>query len=185
MSEKYKASDPELPYFVTFSIIEWMPLFSSAKYADIIVNSIKYCIDNKGLELFAYCIMPTHLHLIIRAVELGPGPVLRDLKKFTSSEIIRILENDNENFYMIEVFKKAAKHIKRNKYLKVWQDGYHPKMIYSNKFFFQKLNYIHMNPVKAGIVELPEDYYYSSARNYAELSAPLEIIIQSVELITF
>jgi REP element-mobilizing transposase RayT len=85
---------------------------------------------------------------------------------------------------MIEAFKKAASDIRRNKYLKVWQDGYHPEMIYSNKFFFQKLNYIHMNPVKAGIVELPEDYYYSSARNYAELSAPLEIIIQSIELET-
>lgn len=185
MSEKYKATDPELPYFVTFSIIEWMPLFRSAKYADIIVNSIKYCIDNKGLELFAYCIMPTHLHMIIRAVEKGPGSVMRDLKKFTSCEIIGILENDNENFYMIEVFKKAATNIRRNKYLKIWQDGYHPIMIYSNKFFFQKLNYIHMNLVKDGIVELPEDYYYSSARNYAELSAPLEIIIQSVELKTF
>jgi len=182
MSEKYKASDPELPYFVTFSIIDWMPLFRISNYADIILNSIKHCIDNKGLELFAYCIMPTHLHLIIRAAEKGPGPVMRDFKKFTSGEIIRALNNDNENLHMIEVFKKAASNIIRNRYLKVWQDGYHPVMIFSNKFFFQKLIYIHMNPVKAGIVELPEDYYYSSARNYAELSAPLEIIIQSVEL---
>ncbi|MEA5111746.1 hypothetical protein SDC9_168278 [bioreactor metagenome] len=184
MSEKYKAIDPELPYFVTFSIIEWMPLFRSSVYADIVVNSIRYCMDNKGLELFAYCIMPTHLHMIIRAVGKGPGPVMRDLKKFTSSEIIRVLKYDTENLNMIEAFKKAASDIRRNKYLKVWQDGYHPEMIYSNKFFFQKLNYIHMNPVKAGIVELPEDYYYSSARNYAELSAPLEIIIQSIELET-
>ncbi len=182
MSEKCKASDPEFPYFVTFSIIEWIPLFSISNYADIIVNSMQYCIDNKSLELFAYCIMPTHLHLIIRAVDKGPGPVMRDFKKFTSSEIIRALNNDNENLHMIEVFKKAASKIRRNKFLKVWQDGYHPIMLFSNKFFFQKLNYIHMNPVEAGIVDLPEDYYYSSARNYAELSAPLEIIRQSIEL---
>jgi len=182
MSEKYKASDPDLPYFVTFSIIEWMPLFRTSRYADIIVNSIRYCMDNKGLELFAYCIMPTHLHMIIRAVGKGPGPIIRDLKKFTSGEIIRILENDDENLYRIEVFKDAATKIRSNKYLKVWQDGYHPDMIYSNKFFFQMLKYIHQNPIQAGIVDLAEDYYYSSARNYAELSAPLEIIIQSVEL---
>jgi REP element-mobilizing transposase RayT len=187
MSGKYKAFDPEMPYFVTFSLVEWMPLFRSFRYADIVVNSIRYCMDNKGLELFGYCVMYTHLHMIIRGVEKGPGPVLRDMKKFTSSEIIRSLYiyNDDENFYMIEVFKKAAAFNSRNKYQKVWQDGYHPEIIYSNKFFFQKLNYIHQNPVRAGIVDLPEDYYYSSARNYAELSAPLEIIIQSTELISF
>jgi len=80
------------------------------------------------------------------------------------------------------VFQNKATETKRNKFVKVWLDGYHPEIIYSNKFFFQKLNYIHNNPVTAGLVKRPEDYYYSSARNYAGLDAPLEIIFESQEL---
>jgi hypothetical protein len=83
------------------------------------------------------------------------------------------------------VFQNKANETKRNKKVKIWLDGYHPELIFSNKFFFQKLNYIHNNPVAAGLVLKPEDYYYSSARNYAGLSAPLEIIFESQELICY
>ena len=80
------------------------------------------------------------------------------------------------------VFQAKAEAIKRNKFVKVWLDGFHPEIIFSNKFFFQKLNYIHNNPVVAGLVSVQEEYNYSSARNYAGLYAPLEIIFESMEL---
>ena len=60
---------------------------------------------------------------------------------------------------------------------KVWQDGYHAELVETNWFIKQKVNYIHNNPVKDKIVSLPEDYYFSSARNYAGLENDLEVIL--------
>ncbi len=94
-------------------------------------------------------------------------------------------EKDEKYHKYFKAFQNSATEIKRNKYVKVWQDGYHPEIIFSNNFFFQKLNYIHNNPVVAGLVTKPEDYYYSSARNYAGLDAPLDIIFESQQLITY
>ena len=184
MAEKCKVFDPSMPYFVTLTLIEWLPLFKDSRYAQIIADSLNYCSENKGLEIYAYCIMPSHIHMIIRVLEPGPGPLVRDFKKYTAFRIVEALNENNENKHLIEKFRKAAIPVSRNKNLKVWQDGYYPEVIFSNRFYFQKFNYIHMNPVKAGIVDLPEHYYYSSARNYAELSAPVGIILQSPELLT-
>ncbi len=86
---------------------------------------------------------------------------------------------------MLELFKTYCGHLKRNQEYKVWQDGNHAEVIYTNQFFDQKLSYIHQNPVEEMIVNNPEDYLYSSARNYAELPYLLEIIMESQELVTY
>ena len=78
---------------------------------------------------------------------------------------------------MLEYFQKACQHLKKVQQFKVWQDGYHAEHIYSNLFIKQKIDYIHNNPVKEKIVTLPEDYYFSSARNYAELDYELDLIL--------
>jgi putative transposase len=182
MSERYKAFDPEAPYFITFTLVEWIPLFTNQQFATIVVDSLKYCVQNKGLLIYGYCIMPSHVHLIVQSHKNPLGSIIRDFKKFTADEIVKAIK-DNENYHeQLLVFQNKATETKRNKFVKVWLDGYHPEIIYSNKFFFQKLNYIHNNPVTAGLVKRTEDYYYSSARNYAGLDAPLEIIFESREL---
>jgi len=86
---------------------------------------------------------------------------------------------------MLAVFADAANRIKRNKNYKVWQDGFHPEVITSNQFFYQKLKYIHDNPVEAALAELPEQYPCSSARNYAELNYVLEIVFEMPQRITY
>jgi REP element-mobilizing transposase RayT len=182
MSERYKAFDAEAPYFITFTMVEWIPLLEISEFATILIDSLKFCVRNKGLSIYGYCIMPSHVHLIVQSHKNPLGSTFRDLKKFTSSEIIRIIKSNEKYSEHLITFHDRAELIKRNKYVKVWLDGYHPEIIYSNKFFFQKLNYIHNNPVVAGLVSVPEDYYYSSARNYAGLDAPLEIIFESQEL---
>ena len=78
---------------------------------------------------------------------------------------------------MLEYFKKTCEHLKRDQQYKVWQDGYHAEIVESNWFIKQKVNYIHNNPGKDKIVALPEDYYYSSARNYAGLDNELEVVL--------
>jgi REP element-mobilizing transposase RayT len=104
---------------------------------------------------------------------------MRDFKKFTSKKIIQILieEPESRREWMLGLFKKACAHLKREQEYKVWQDGYHAEIVETNWFIKQKINYIHNNPVKEKIVTLPEDYYFSSARNYASLDNDLEVII--------
>ncbi|TDO99194.1 hypothetical protein EV145_107101 [Flavobacterium sp. 245] len=78
---------------------------------------------------------------------------------------------------MLEYFRKACENFKNEQNYKVWQNGYHAEHIYSNKFIKQKIDYIHNNPVKDRIVTLPEDYYFSSARNYSGLENDLEVVL--------
>ena len=112
--------------------------------------------------------------------------VLRDLKKYTSKAMIKKLEKENnvEANKALTIFKEAGEKLKRIKNYKVWQDGNRPMVLYTNKFIWQKINYIHNNAVEAGLVSIPEDYMFSSARNYAELNSLLEIDLISRELIT-
>ena len=185
MSEQYKAFDAESPYFITFTVVEWIPLLNIPEFASILIDSLKFCVQNKGLLIFGYCIMPSHAHLIVKSELFPLGSVIRDFKKFTATQISERTKKDEKYHEYFKAFQNSAIEIKRNKYVKVWQDGYHPEIIFSNKFIFQKLNYIHNNPVVAGLVDKPEVYYYSSARNYAGLDAPIGIIFESQQLISY
>ena len=173
MSTKYKIRSPDHPYFITFSTVYFIDVFSRKEYRDIIIESLKFCQQQKGLELFAYCIMTNHLHLISRAVQgKSLSNLLRDFKKFTASEIYkRIKGNPQESRreWMTWMFERAGKRNPNNKNFQFWQQDNHPIELNSNILLDQKLEYIHMNPVAAGIVLNPEDYLYSSARNYAGL----------------
>lgn len=187
MSEKYKTAEKEKAYFVTFTIIEWVKVLQSDSSKNIIIDSIKYYQQKRGLVLYAYCIMPNHVHLIAKSEGNGIlSEILRDLKKFTSRIISQKLELEKsiESEKALMIFKNAGAKLTRIKNYKVWKDGNRPMVLYSNKFIWQKLNYIHNNPVEAGLVENAEDYLFSSARNYAELEAVLDVELISVEMKT-
>lgn len=173
MSAKYKIRNPDHPYFITFSTVYWIDVFSRKEYRDIIIDSLKFCQKQKGLQLYAYCIMSNHLHLISRAAEgKSLSNLLRDFKKYTASEIYRnIKQNPQESRrdWMIWMFDRAGKKNSNNTYFQFWQQDNHPIELDSNILKDQKLEYIHMNPVNAGIVLSPEDYVYSSACNYVGL----------------
>lgn len=179
MSEKYKFEDPEGIYFVTLGVVFWIDLFTRKDYKYIIVNSLKHCQKEKGLIIYAWCLMPSHLHMIIRTNDQPLNAIMRDFKKFTSKEIVRTMERINESRkeWLSRAFKKSGENLKRIKNNKVWQDGNQPELLFSNKFIEQKLDYIHYNPVKAEIVDEPECYWYSSARDYAGKKGLLEIEI--------
>src|SRR5690606_25307621 len=135
----------------------------------VIIDSLKYCQSHKGLTIFAYCLMPSHLHLFCRADgNFTLSEIMRDFKKFTSKKIIEtmISEPESRRAWMLEFFAKSCKHLAREQSYKVWQDGYHAEEVFSNKWIKEKIKYIHQNPVKEKIVTEPENYYFSSARNY-------------------
>ena len=169
MSEKYKFNDPEGIYFVTLSIVHWIDLFTRKELKYIIIDSLKHCQKQKGLIINAWCLMPSHLHMIIRTEDELLENILRDFKKFTAKEIVEVIGriNESRSEWLLRAFKNAGSKLKRIKSNKVWQDGNHPEQLITSKFVNQKLNYIHNNPVEAEIVDELEYYWYSSARDYA------------------
>lgn len=188
MSTKYKATMPDKAYFITITCVNWVDIFTRLNHRNTIINSLKYCQKNKGLEIFAYCIMPSHVHLICSA-DSGKilSDIMRDFKKHTSKELIDNITNEPESRreWVLDLFAKASEHLKREQKYKVWQDGYHAEIIETPKFMYQKLNYIHNNPVVDKIVEKPEDYLFSSARNYADLDNELDVFILPKQLIIY
>ncbi len=145
-----------------------------------IINALNYCQKNKGLEIYAYVMMSNHIHLLCKATNgFILSDVIRDFKKFTSKKILQTINEEPESRkeWMLEYFQKACQHLKREQQFKVWQDGYHAELVETNWFIKQKVNYIHNNPVKDKIVTEPEEYYFSSARNYAGLENELEVIM--------
>jgi REP element-mobilizing transposase RayT len=176
------------------TIAGWIDIFTRNEQKLMIVDALQYCQKEKGLQLYGWCLMPSHLHLICSATSKDNPSInsesmsvfLRDFKKFTSKAIVKLVKEEPESSreWILQQFKDACKHLKREQQYKVWQDSNQAKIIFSNSFFYQKLNYIHNNPVKDMLVEHPEDYMFSSARNYANLDYLLEIIIEPQQLIT-
>ncbi|MDN5216021.1 transposase [Fulvivirgaceae bacterium BMA12] len=168
MSEKYKFHDPEGIYFVTTTVVHWIDLFSRPEYKHVLINSLKYCQEKKGLIIHAYCIMPSHIHMIISTNKDPLSSIMRDFKKHTSRKIIKEIGRINESRkeWLLRGFSKAGDRLKRISKYKVWQDGNHPIELESNRFLEEKIDYIHNNPVEAEIVDEPAFYWYSSARDY-------------------
>ena len=157
------------PHFITFSVVEWVDVFSRKFYADIFIDSVKFCQKEKGLILSSWCLMTNHVHMIASAQENNLSEILRDLKKFTSRKIVNaIIDNERESRkqWMYPIFRKHGLNNRRNEKYQFWQQNNHPLEIFSPEFTKEKLMYIHNNPVKAGFVSRPEDYRYSSAKNY-------------------
>ena len=177
MATRYHFGDNENPHFVTFATVNWIDVFSRACYKDILVESLKFCISEKGLVLHAWVIMTNHLHLIISCKEgFKQADVLRDFKKFTSKTIINCIEinpEESRKDWMIWMFKRAGAKNANNKIYQFWQQDNHPIELSSLSMMQQKLDYIHENPIKAGIVNEAQHYKYSSGLDYYEDSQGL------------
>ncbi len=179
MSRKYKFDNPEGVYFISFATVGWIDVFTRPIYKDILIESLSYCQKEKGLELFAWCIMTNHVHLIARAKEgFLLQDIIRDFKKFTSKKLIKAIEENNQESrkeWMMSIFKSAGEYNSNNKNYQFWRQDNKPIEVYSNAVIDQKLEYLHNNPVEEGIVEQAEEYVYSSARDYAGQKGLLDI----------
>jgi REP element-mobilizing transposase RayT len=124
--------------------------------------------------------MSNHVHLIVCAKEgFRLSDIVRDCKKFTSKEIIDSIfdEPESREAWLIDTIRAHGLVNPNNEYYQLWQQNNHAVELYDLKRFHQRMNYIHQNPVRAGIVLEPEHYLYSSARNYAGLKSPLEVTL--------
>jgi len=168
----YKIRNQAAIHFITFAVAEWVDVFTRQIYRDIVLDSIRHCQENRGLFLYCWCIMSNHLHLIMAAKNKDLSDVLRDFKKYTSKKIIGAIASNRQESrreWMLEIFRREGEKNSRNKDYQFWRQDNRPQELYSSSFIFQKMNYTHNNPVAAGIVERPEHYLYSSAKDYFQM----------------
>jgi REP element-mobilizing transposase RayT len=161
--ERYKIHAGVGVYFVTFTIVEWLPVFIEEATCEIITDSLNFCIENKGLRVNAYVLMLNHLHAITFDRDFDSERLkhtLDDFRKFTGRQLA-----DYCDTHFSPAFGEAfRRHAREDRQRRVWQPTQHPEGIVSEKFWAQKLNYIHWNPVRKGLVTRPEDWRFSSAR---------------------
>ena len=183
------------------TVVDWIDLFTRLTQKQLIVDSLKYCQENKGLNIFGWCLMPSHLHLIANTkIPFDLDDVVRDFKRHTSKHAILLIQNEPESRReclpalrlqagLLDKFAHAGKTHPKNKNHKVWRDKNHAIELFTEKVTWQKLKYIHRNPVVDKIVYneqdyLPDNYRDSSARNYYGLPNVLEIDCLTPPVIT-
>jgi REP element-mobilizing transposase RayT len=185
MSRNYKFHNPEGTYFVSFAVVEWIEVFTKDIYTQILIDAFHFCQKEKGMELFAWCIMTNHVHFVFRSIaSQKPELLLGDFKRFTSNAIVKaIQENPNENRkeWLLEKLQQAASKSSNVKKHQFWRHDNKPIELWSNKVIKEKIQYIHQNPVAKGLVSFPEDYKYSSAKDYAgEIGLINDVIVLSL-----
>ncbi|MBP6313048.1 MAG: transposase [Flavobacteriales bacterium] len=169
MPTGYRIGDQQAIHFLTFTIVDWIDVFTRQVYRDMVLDSFRYCQANKGLHVHAWVIMSNHVHAILSTPEGKLSDVVRDLKGHTSKAIFKAVQDETESrrLWMTARFTVNAMTTARNENFKLWQHGNHPLQMQSHTIR-QKADYIHNNPVRAGWVDQPRDYVYSSARNYQD-----------------
>jgi REP element-mobilizing transposase RayT len=185
MSTGYQIRDQIALQYLTIQVMDWIDVFTRQAYRDMVIDSLRYCQDNKGLQLFGYVIMTNHIHLIANSPEGLLIDILRDFKKFTARTIIESIINGTES-HKTWILNRFQFNVQRhNENYQMWTHENHAMIIYSPSFALEKLDYLHHNPVRAGWVRKPEDYVYSSASNYAGMESILKILLMDVEWKTY
>ena len=169
---RYRVFEDGQPYFLTCSIVNWLPLLAEPRIAHLVLDSLRFLQSEGRLELYAYVIMQDHLHLIAGSNDLAKE--IGDFKSFTARSILEELRVMKKFDWLEDLRHFKAKHKKDREY-QVWQEGSHPEQIQGLEMMRQKVDYIHLNPVRKGLVQNPEDWIYSSATNYTGKSGVLPV----------
>ncbi|MCD8178251.1 MAG: transposase [Tannerellaceae bacterium] len=181
MKYQYQNRLTETVYYITTTVVDWIDIFTRPQYKYVIIDSLQYCQQQKGLILYGWVLMTNHIHLLVGCDEKTQiTDIMRDFKRFTSRRILEIIENERQEsrrLWLIAHFKDAARGNKKNQNYKLWQTGMDIQEIFLPDYFYEKLTYIHLNPVRAEITEKAEEYLYSSARDYAGDKGLLDVMI--------
>jgi putative transposase len=169
MRSRYRINNEGVAHFITSTIVEWLPVFTTTACCNILVHSFEYCRQQKGLRVHAWVILDNHFHVIVSGPQLAR--TLADLKKFTARQILHQLKVEGREWLLNQLAYFCANH-KRESSHQIWQEGVHPQSIASDEMMLQKLEYLHNNPVKRGLVASPEHWCYSSAHEWLRGANP-------------
>jgi putative transposase len=187
MSRKYKfTKDTDNLFFVTMTVVYWIDLFIRQEYREIFLDSVRYCQEQKDLVVYAWVIMPSHIHMIVGSRGKPFSDIFRDLKRHTSQSLHKAIKEhpqESRREWLIWMMERAGK--KHGNKFQLWQPENHPIILDTNEILDQKLSYIHYNPVESGFVNLPQEWKFSSASDYVnEEKGILDICFISPSLIT-
>ena len=170
---RYKiVTDDGEPYFLTCSVVNWLPVFGNPAIAAIVLDSLRYLHGERCLVLHGYVLMENHLHMVASSPDLAKE--VRGFKSFTARRCIDWFLAHDRQWTLKQLAFHKAQH-KTGQSYQFWQEGYHPQLVQNEAMLRQKLEYIHNNPVKREYVDEPFHWRYSSARNYQGLKAVLPI----------
>ena len=161
---RYRVYEENHPHFMTCTVAGWLPLFTQPEMFQIVYDSWSWFRQHDRLQVFAYVILENHLHLIAVGSQLS-----RDIgifKSYTARRIIDCLEHRGVKTLLRQFKWEKAGH-KTDRTYPVWQEGSHPQQIQGDEMMWQKIEYIHDNPVARSYVDDPLHWRHSSARNYA------------------
>ncbi|MBA4198578.1 MAG: transposase [Chitinophaga sp.] len=151
------------PVFFTATISEWKHLLAENKFKDIFTNSLAFLVKENKVSVYGFVIMSNHIHIIWRVMnDFNPVVIQHSFMKYTAQMMIKDLRNNNP-----ELLQQFFVNAKDRKY-QIWERNSLSIEIHSNDVLLQKLNYLHNNPVKAGLCLMPEEYHYSSASLYSD-----------------
>jgi putative transposase len=167
---RYVVREEYQAHFVTSTIVDWLPVFTTSSCSDIVAEAFDYCRKNKELKLCGWVIMPNHFHAVVQTTELSR--VMADLKKFTARRLIEQLRIERRD-WLLELLHESRLQHKHGSTHQVWQEGFHPQALYSDETIRQKLEYLQNNPVRAGLVVAPEHWRYSSAHEWCDGAIPV------------
>jgi putative transposase len=163
--ERYRIQPDAAIYYVTYSVVEWLPIFITEATLKIVADSLTFCHDQKMLRINAFVIMPTHLHLIVFDADFDNGRLgrtLTDFRKFTGRQLSDYCGSHFPSCFAQVLRDQATADRER----RLWQPSRHPEAIQTEPFWQQKLDYLHDNPRRKGLVRSPQDWRWSSAGWY-------------------
>jgi len=170
---RYRIFETEYPYFMTCTVVAWLPVFSQPRFVDIIFESWRFLQSQRDVSLFGYVVMENHLHWIAAAPRLARK--VAEFKSYTARRILDAMADAGYRTMLQELRFFKLRH-KTDQEYQLWQEGSHPEQIQNEAIMWQKLEYIHYNPVRRGYVDDPVHWRYSSARNYAGQPGLIEIV---------
>ena len=171
MSRKYKFWDTSCIYFISFATVLWIDVFTRNEYKEELIKCWQYCQEKKGLEIYAWCIMPSHIHMLISSHDKPLEGIVRDMKSYTSTRLKKLIKEnvqESRRQWIMWMMEKAGKKNCNNSGWQFWQQHNQPIEVMNQKMYNEILWYIHQNPVVSGFVYEPEQWIYSSAKGYAK-----------------
>ena len=178
MSRKYKFHDNDKLYFISFAVVNWIDIFIREEYKQELIKSWQYCIENKGLQIYGWCIMTSHVHMIIGTTGKNLDDIVGEMKSYTSTQFKKIIKDhpqESRKEWMLWMMERAGKKNSNNSDWQFWQQHNKPLEIKDQEMFDTTLKYIHDNPVLAGFVKKAEDWKYCSAADFCGLKGLINL----------
>jgi len=172
---RYRFGLEPYPYFMTQSVVGWLPVFAQPLFVNVVFDSWRFLQAQRGIRILAYVVMENHLHWIAAGDRLGDR--VGESKSFIARSIVDLMKAGT-SAGMLKDLERLKLNAKLDQRYQLWEEGSHPQQIDRDEVLWQKIEYIHNNPLRRGYVNDPTHWQYSSARNYSQLSSMIEVDTQ-------